>query len=213
MKVQTFVRTNAEAVDKQVNDWLGSNNVEVRMMSTAFKAFKEKGWDALAGRTTARRGLGVAISVWHDEPTIGQQRPDIWIFGSARQKKNPRSTRRRAGEPSLNLPAGQGTGSQSRQKPSTNVSSKRMCCLMIQTSDSPCVMKRAESKTLLIQQLPKGFGSGHARLPYPLCCQNQITTPNAPKSHAPAATNAAMIDVRSGCRQTRTPQNRESLEQ
>jgi len=29
---------------------------------------RERGWDAIAGSTTTRRALAVAISVWYDEP-------------------------------------------------------------------------------------------------------------------------------------------------
>jgi hypothetical protein len=71
------------AVDQQVNDWLARSNVEVRKTSTAFKAFRESGWDAISGRTTSRRALEIAISVWYDEPVtkvIGN-RPTDWTFG------------------------------------------------------------------------------------------------------------------------------------
>jgi hypothetical protein len=83
MKVKTFTGTHRAAVDQQVNDWLAwlaRSNVEVR---TAFKAFRETGWDAISGRTTSRRAVGIAISVWYDEPVtkvIGN-RPTDWTFG------------------------------------------------------------------------------------------------------------------------------------
>jgi hypothetical protein len=51
--------------------------------STAYKASRESGWDAISGRTTSRRALGIAISVWYDEPVtkvIGN-RPTDWTFG------------------------------------------------------------------------------------------------------------------------------------
>jgi hypothetical protein len=83
MKVKTFTGTHRAAVDQQVNDWLARSNVEVRKTSTAFKAFRETGWDAISGRTTSRRALGIAISVWYDEPVakvIGN-RPTDWTFG------------------------------------------------------------------------------------------------------------------------------------
>jgi hypothetical protein len=67
MKVKTFTGTHRAAVDQQVNDWLARSNVEVRKTSTAFKAFRETGWDAVSGRTTSRRAVGIAISVWYDE--------------------------------------------------------------------------------------------------------------------------------------------------
>jgi hypothetical protein len=67
MKVKTFIGTDAAGVDKQVNDWLAETKVEVRRTSTAFKRFKERGKDALTGRTVNRHGLGIAVSVWYDE--------------------------------------------------------------------------------------------------------------------------------------------------
>jgi len=67
MKVKTFVGTNAPEVDKQVNDWLAESKVQVRRTSTAFKRFRDRGKDAITGRTVARHGVGIAISVWYDE--------------------------------------------------------------------------------------------------------------------------------------------------
>ena len=67
MKVKTFVGTDAPEVDKQVNDWLAQSKVQVRRTSTAFKRLRDRGKDALTGRTVARHGVGIAISVWYDE--------------------------------------------------------------------------------------------------------------------------------------------------
>jgi hypothetical protein len=67
MKVKTFVGTDAADVDKQVNGWLAESKVQVRRTSTAFHRFKDRGKDALTGRTVARHGVGIAISVWYDE--------------------------------------------------------------------------------------------------------------------------------------------------
>jgi predicted RNase H-like nuclease (RuvC/YqgF family) len=74
MKVKTFTGTHRATVDKQVNDWLAKSNVMVRRTNVAFKALKERGPDAIAGRTLARRGLGIAISIWYDEKPIPQSR-------------------------------------------------------------------------------------------------------------------------------------------
>jgi len=67
MKVKTFVGTDAPEVDKQVNDWLAESKVHVRRTSTAFHRFRDRGKDAIAGRTIARQGVGIVISVWYDE--------------------------------------------------------------------------------------------------------------------------------------------------
>jgi hypothetical protein len=75
MKVKTFVGTNAPEVDKQVqvNDWLAESKVQVRRTSTAFKRFRDRGKDAITGRTVARHGVGIAISVWYDENPVKPQ--------------------------------------------------------------------------------------------------------------------------------------------
>jgi hypothetical protein len=67
MKVKTFVGTDAEKVDRQVNDWLAESKVEVRRTSNAFKRFRDRGEDALTGRTVTRHGVGIAISVWYGQ--------------------------------------------------------------------------------------------------------------------------------------------------
>ena len=67
MKVKTFLGTQAAEVDKQVNDWLAESKVQVLRTSTAFKRYRDRGKDALTGRTVARHGIGIAISVWYDE--------------------------------------------------------------------------------------------------------------------------------------------------
>jgi hypothetical protein len=85
MKVKTFTGTDPEAVDRQVNEWLAENNVKVRRTTTAFKRLRERGQDAITGKTMARRGVGVALSVWYDEPEASKRirsRPTRWIFGA-----------------------------------------------------------------------------------------------------------------------------------
>ena len=83
MNVKTFTGTHRAAVDKQVNDWLTESNVTVVKTSTAFKQLRERGWDAVAGETTTRRALAVAISIWYEKPSpANQSRPDNWIFES-----------------------------------------------------------------------------------------------------------------------------------
>jgi hypothetical protein len=92
VKVKTFTGTHRATVDKQVNDWLAETNVTVRKTSTAFKQLRERGWDAITGRTTARRALGIAISVWYDEPASKstQSRPTTWIFANPQHPLGPR---------------------------------------------------------------------------------------------------------------------------
>jgi len=83
MNVKTFTGTHRAAVDKQVNDWLTESNVTVVKTSTAFKQLRERGWDVVAGKTTTRRALAVAISIWYEKPSpANQSRPDNWIFES-----------------------------------------------------------------------------------------------------------------------------------
>jgi hypothetical protein len=64
MTVKTFVGTAAPEVDKQVNDWLAESKVHVRRTSIAFHRFRDRGKDAITGRTIARQGVGIVISVW-----------------------------------------------------------------------------------------------------------------------------------------------------
>jgi hypothetical protein len=68
MKVKTFTGTDRATVDEQVNDWLAESKVIVRKTNVAFKAMREWGPDAIAGKTAARRALAIAITVWYDEP-------------------------------------------------------------------------------------------------------------------------------------------------
>jgi hypothetical protein len=86
MKVKTFSGTHRFAVDSEVNDWLAKSNVTVHKTNVAFKALKEKGWDAVAGKTTRRRALAIAITVWYDEPynLSPKPNPTAWIFKSTR---------------------------------------------------------------------------------------------------------------------------------
>ena len=73
MKVKTFVGADAAEVDKQVNEWLAESQVQVRRTSTAFHRFRDRGKDAITGRTVARQGVGIVISVWYDEHQAGSQ--------------------------------------------------------------------------------------------------------------------------------------------
>jgi len=83
LKVRTFSGTDREAVDKQINEWLAHANVKVQKTSIAFKALREKGSDAVTGRTTTRRAVAVAISVWYEEPgkKPASSKPTTWVFG------------------------------------------------------------------------------------------------------------------------------------
>ena len=73
MKVKTFVGADAAEVDKQVNKWLAESKVQVRRTSTAFHRFRDRGKDAITGRTVARQGVGIVISVWYEEHRAGSQ--------------------------------------------------------------------------------------------------------------------------------------------
>ena len=46
---------------------VGQSKVHVRRTNTALKRLRNKGEDALTGRTVTRHGVGIAISVWYDE--------------------------------------------------------------------------------------------------------------------------------------------------
>jgi hypothetical protein len=54
MKVKTFTGIRKATVDKQVNDWLAKSNITVRKTNVAFKGLRERGADAIAGRTGTR---------------------------------------------------------------------------------------------------------------------------------------------------------------
>jgi hypothetical protein len=82
MKVKTFTGTHRFAVDSQVNNWLAKSDVTVHKTNVAFKALRDRGWDAVAGKATTRRALAIAITVWYDEKPIPQSRPDTWKFSS-----------------------------------------------------------------------------------------------------------------------------------
>ena len=84
MKVKTFTGTHQFAVDRQVNDWLAKSNVTVRKTDVAFKALRDRGWDAIAGKTATRRAVAIAITVWYDEPyhQTSKPNPATWIFRS-----------------------------------------------------------------------------------------------------------------------------------
>lgn len=71
MKVKTFLGSDAEEVDNQVNAWLAKSKVHVRHTSTVFKRYRDEGKDAPTGRTKTCHGLGIAISVWY-EPSEGR---------------------------------------------------------------------------------------------------------------------------------------------
>jgi len=83
MQVRTFTGTDTAAVDKQVSDWLAESRVRVRRTSTAFRPLRDKGKDAITGRTVTRRAVAVAISVWYDEPgsKTFRSNPATWVFG------------------------------------------------------------------------------------------------------------------------------------
>ena len=83
MKVKTFLGSDAEEVDSQVNAWLAKSKVHVRRTSTAFKRLRDKGKDALTGRTFDRHGVGIAISIWY-EPVTSQSK-SVWS-GKTRPK-------------------------------------------------------------------------------------------------------------------------------
>jgi hypothetical protein len=51
--------------------------VHVRRTSTAFKRLRDKGRDALTGRTQARYGVGIAISIWYD-PQPAEPETKTW---------------------------------------------------------------------------------------------------------------------------------------
>jgi hypothetical protein len=86
MKVKTFTGTHRFEVDSQVNGWLAKSNVIVHKTNVAFKALKEQGWDAVAGKTTRRRALAIAITIWYDEPYHQKPKPNpaTWVFKSGR---------------------------------------------------------------------------------------------------------------------------------
>jgi hypothetical protein len=56
MKVKTFLGSDAEEVDRQVNAWLAKSKVHVRRTSTAFKCLKFRGEGTLAGTPVIRHG-------------------------------------------------------------------------------------------------------------------------------------------------------------
>jgi hypothetical protein len=62
MKVKTFIGTDAAGVDKQVNGWLAESKVQVRRTSTAFKRFRDRGKDALTGRTAHLTSIAEALA-------------------------------------------------------------------------------------------------------------------------------------------------------
>jgi hypothetical protein len=63
MKVKTFTGTHRFALNRQVNDWLAKSNITVRKTGVAFKALRDRGWDAIAGKTTTRRAVAIAMTV------------------------------------------------------------------------------------------------------------------------------------------------------
>ena len=84
MKVNASPGTHRLAVDRQVNDWLAKSNGTVRKTNVAFKALRDRGWDAVAGKATTRRAVAIAITVWYDEPynQTPKPNPTTWIFKS-----------------------------------------------------------------------------------------------------------------------------------
>jgi hypothetical protein len=84
MKVKTFTGTHRVAVDKQVNDWLATSNLTVHKTDVDFKALRERGWDAVAGKATTRRALAIALTVWYEDSNrwLPNSHPSNWIFKS-----------------------------------------------------------------------------------------------------------------------------------
>jgi hypothetical protein len=62
MRVLTLTGTDTAAVDKEVSDWLAEFRVHVRHTSTAFRPLRDKGKDAITGKTVTRRAVAIAIS-------------------------------------------------------------------------------------------------------------------------------------------------------
>jgi hypothetical protein len=92
-----LVSVDPNAVDQQVNEWLaGNSNAKVCKTNTAFQRFRDHGKYAITGKTTTRRAVGIAISVWYEEPTSRAFRsnPATWIFEYAadRTPKTRRNT-------------------------------------------------------------------------------------------------------------------------
>ena len=84
MKVKTFLGSDAAEVDSQVNRWLAKSKAHVCRTSTAFKRYRDKGQDALTGRTQSRYGVGIAVSIWY-EPVTTQSKSG-WS-GKSRPKR------------------------------------------------------------------------------------------------------------------------------
>jgi hypothetical protein len=83
MRVKTFIGTDPDAVDEQVNEWLAENSgVKVCKTSTALQRLRDHGNDAITGKATRRRALGIAISVWYEEPYGEKLKPSSskWEF-------------------------------------------------------------------------------------------------------------------------------------
>lgn len=88
MKVKTFLGSDAAGVDGQVNEWLAKSKVQVRRTSTAFKRFRDKGRDALTGRTVTRHGVGIAISIWYDGDLAKSQIRTEWSGKPGRKRRS-----------------------------------------------------------------------------------------------------------------------------
>jgi hypothetical protein len=72
-----------EQFDRQVNDWLAESGVKVRKTSAAFQRLRDRGTDALTGKTISRRAVGIVISIWYDEEEGSKRfrsRPSSWEF-------------------------------------------------------------------------------------------------------------------------------------
>jgi hypothetical protein len=83
---QNFTGTDSEAVDKKVNEWLAESGVKLVRTNTVFKQFRDRGWDAIAGKIVHRRALGIAISVWYEEPNGQASKPSY-----AKRRPTPRA--------------------------------------------------------------------------------------------------------------------------
>ena len=67
MRVKTFTGIDPTELDNQVNAWLAANRVVVRHASTALRPLRDRGPDALTGKTRTRRGIGLASTVWYEQ--------------------------------------------------------------------------------------------------------------------------------------------------
>jgi hypothetical protein len=65
MRVKTFTGIDPTELDNQVNVWLAVNRVIVRHASMALRPLRDKGPDALTGKTKTRRGMALRALPMH----------------------------------------------------------------------------------------------------------------------------------------------------